>query len=104
MPTKRRPHRARRTGSSRPPTGEAVAIFQQIMKCVTTDKDWMEKTATLRHSLHNLLARRPWEEDIIFTFGNHQPPSWMTSPEQIGDWEKASAIYRMLEAAATEDA
>lgn len=100
MPTRRTPLRRRGRGNRITP--EAVALFKRIIETTEYDDDWQRKTLGLRNRLDELLGRRPWQQDLIFTWGRAAAPSWMTAPEQIEDWEKAAALYRALEAAAGE--
>jgi len=51
------------------------------------------------HDLRQALSREVWEEDVLDTVGDQEPPAAVIrcGDARVADWEKAASIRRELE-------
>jgi hypothetical protein len=109
---------SKRTPTGRPPraviTPEAVDLFVRGLelrgiyeKCLRRSCgrrqfcDECDEYIEIKNRLDRLLARPPWEEELMDA-DDDAPPKWMNDPRRLESYRQSRDLYLALEAAAAE--
>jgi hypothetical protein len=77
------------------------ASMQTPHLATPTQKCMLIAVCDYKAARDRLLGRKLWEEDIIDTVGEEEPPAYVVrkGPERVADWQRAADIWRELERA-----